>query len=554
MRLYHDQFSSRFLTTGLLLRRGTQSIPGLVRTTLLLMIILLLAACSPPQVSQGQITVGVTADGKSYQLQLPAGSTVQEAMAKAGIVVNSLDRAEPPEYTVLTDGASVHLVRITEEFEVEQEVIPFEHQVLRNKSLPAGETRLSQPGANGLEEITHRRVFEDGVEVSNAVVKTVIVKEAVPEIVMVGSQSPFASLSIAGKLAYLSAGNAWIMEGTTGNRRPIVTTSDLDGRIFSLSPDGNWLLFTRRSDEKGVINTLWAARTTEGTDLILDLKVGNVVHFAAWGPDSNTVAFSTVEPRDSAPGWQANNDLNLIGVSANGFTSSQKVVSEPNSGGVYGWWGTEFTWSPDGGSLAYARPDGIGVLDLTEGAFNPMMELLPLQTGSDWAWVPGVGWGTDGNVIYTVQHVAPPGDLSPEESSLFDLVALPLVGGTPVRLASQVGMFAYPVPSPLQKNPDSESSYQVAFLQAVFPNQSETSRYRLVVMDRDGSNRRLLFPTDGTLGLEPQRVVWSPEPMGDAGSYWIALRYQDNIWLVNLIDGQAQQITGDGMTSRLDWK
>ena len=115
-------------------------------------------------------------------------------------------------------------------------------------------------------------------------------------------------------------------------------------------------------------------------------------------------------------------------------------------------------------------------------------------------------------------------------------------------------MFAYPVPSPLQATAEDDSSYQVAFLQAVFPNQSETSRYRLVVMDRDGSNRQLLFPTDGTLGLEPQRVVWSPEPVGETGAYWIALRYQDNIWMVNLGDGQAQQITGDGMTSRLDWK
>ncbi len=521
---------------------------------LLLVTSWLLSACSPPQIAQGQITVGVTADGKSYQVQLSAGSTVQDAIAKAGVTINTLDRAEPPEYTVLTDGASVHLVRVKEEFEVEQEVIPFEHQVLRNESLPAGETRLSQPGENGLQEITHRRVFEDGVEVSNSVVKSVVVHEAVPEIVMVGSQSPFASLPIAGKLAFLSAGNAWIMESTTGNRRPIVTTGDLDGRIFSLSPDGNWLLFTRRSEEEGDINTLWAARTSEDSDLILDLKVKNVVHFAAWGPDSNTVAYSTVEPRDSAPGWQANNDLNLIGVSSNGFTSSLRVVIEPNSGGVYGWWGTEFTWSPDGSSLVEARPDGIGLLDLAEGAETPLMEVLPLQTGSDWAWVPGVGWGTDGKVVYTVQHVAPPGDLSPEESSIFDLVAVPLVGGNPVHLASQVGMFAYPVPSPLQASSEDGSSYQVAFLQAVFPNQSETSRYRLVIMDRDGSNRQLLFPTDGTLGLEPQRVVWSPEPMGETGAYWIALRYQDNIWMVNLGDGGAQQITGDGMTSRLDWK
>ena len=37
------------------------------------------------------------------------------------------------------------------------------------------------------------------VELQNSVVKTEIIQEAIPEIVMVGSQTPFASLVIPGK-------------------------------------------------------------------------------------------------------------------------------------------------------------------------------------------------------------------------------------------------------------------------------------------------------------------------------------------------------------------
>jgi hypothetical protein len=128
-------------------------------------------------------------------------------------------------------------------------------------------------------------------------------------------------------------------------------------------------------------------------------------------------------------------------------------------------------------------------------------------------------------------------------------------------------MFAYPVVSPLQPagHIASENAYQVAYLQAISPEQSETSRYHLEVMDRDGSNRVQLFPPEGAQGLDPQRVAWSPSVMvlgGAAGEtanqglahFVVAVLYQDNIWLVDTVTDQTQQITGDGLTSRIDWK
>lgn len=517
-----------------------------------------LAACSPPRVTQAQLTVLLNADGKNFQVEVPSGSTVQQAYEKAGITLTELDRSDPPIYTVLTDGAKINLIRVREEFEVEQLTVPFERQMVQNESLPVGEARLSQPGENGLKEITYRRLFENDVEISRSEVKTVIVKEAVPEIVMVGSQTPFTSLPISGRLVYLSAGNAWLMERTTGNRRAVVNSGDLDGRIFSLSPDGNWLLFTRDQGVENEINSLWAARIDAEASTLIDLKASNIVHFAAFGPDSTTVAYSTVEPRSTAPGWQANNDLILVGVSPSGFISKPRTIIETNSGGVYGWWGTEFAWAPDGSKIAYARPDGIGWITLgEEPSIVPLRDVIPLQTGGDWAWVPGIDWSPDGKILYFVDHLTSEGITSPEESTLFDLVALPLEFGPAINLASQVGMFAYPSISSLEREigeASGENSYRVGYLQAIIPTQSETSRYRLVVCDRDGSNRIVLFPADGVQGLDPQRIIWSPLPGADGGNMAIALIYQNNIWLVNPEDGQAQQITGDGLAVRIDWR
>ena len=99
-----------------------------------------------------------------------------------------MDKVEPPYIQCLSDGSLVKVIRVREEYYIEQVIIPFEHQELRNEALPEGERRLSQPGVNGLEEITYHRVFEDDIEVSNSIVKTIVLKEAIPEVVMIGSR------------------------------------------------------------------------------------------------------------------------------------------------------------------------------------------------------------------------------------------------------------------------------------------------------------------------------------------------------------------------------
>jgi hypothetical protein len=445
----------------------------------------------------------------------------------------------------------LRVVRVREEFTVEEEVIPFERQVLQSESLSDQQKLLVQNGVNGLREITYRRVSENGVEVSNTAVKAVVVKEALPEIMMVGVRTPFTPLEIPGKLIYLLGSNAWMMDGSSANRNPLITNGDLDGRVFSLSEDGNWLLYTRRATRGEDINSLWVADLSSEPIQEIDLKVANVVHFADWIPGSTSkVAFSTVEPRASPPGWQANNDLNALSFSASGWVSNWKAkpVVEANSGGVYGWWGTSFTWSPDGQSLAYARPDAVGVLDFKDGILSSVLDVTPWQTGGDWAWVPGVAWGADGKVLYTVNHV------SPEDSQLFHLTAISLDVNAPIELAQETGMFSYPEVSPGETLQNGEIDYKIAYLRAVFPRQSETSPYRLVVMDRDGSNQNVLFPPQGEPGLEPQQVAWSPAPLANSGNYVVAALYQGNLWLVNSLTGEAQQITGDGLIRRLTWR
>jgi hypothetical protein len=225
---------------------------------------------------------------------------------------------------------------------------------------------------------------------------------------------------------------------------------------------------------------------------------------------------------------------------------------EANSGGVYGWWGMSFAFAPDG-RLAYARPDEIGLVDQDGGYLKPLLEITPFNSHSDWAWIPPLAWGSDGKSLYFVSHAPAPAPITGEESPFFNLSAVSFSNEANVAMIESSGMFAYPVASPARSD-GREKIFQIAYLQATFAEQSDTSRYRLMVMDRDGSEARALFPPADAGGIEPQSPIWAPEPLeGQAGDF-IAMMYQGNLWLVDSGSGESYQVTGDGLISRIDWK
>lgn len=524
-----------------------------MRKTALLFLIslsLILSSCQViPTPQLAEIQVSITLDGSSTNINVPANSTVQNVLAKAGISIGSLDRVDPPLASIITSGDEILVVRVVEEYYDKKEVVPFDHQTIKNESLPEGESRVLQSGTNGEKTVTYKRTIEDGQEVSNIEFKSVIITNPSPEIVMIGVQSPFSSKSISGILAYIDNGNAWVIEGATGNRRPVVTTGDLDSHIFSISLDRTWLLYSRKSlTNANYINSLWAVRIDRDDPTPIDLQIRNVIHFADWLPNSSqTIAYSTVEPRSTAPGWQANNDLYYRNFSANGTLSAPIKKVEANSGGIYGWWGTNFEWSPDGSKLAYYRPDAIGTVDLLGGKLNQALPIIPYETHSDWAWVPGFSWSPDSRFWFAVNHEATADSTSPESSPHFSLNGLPVDQKYQVTLNSNSGMFANPETSPMLPN----GSYLVSYLQAIFPDQSDTSRYRVYVMDQDGSNKEGIFPGEGSPGLNPQMIYWTPDFQFGA---FVAIIYEGNLWLVDAQTKEQYQITGNGLISRLGWR
>lgn len=503
----------------------------------------LIAAC---QTTTNQIFIEV--DGRRQSLTTEA-ETVREALAAADVILEPLDRVSPDLYTQLEPGLVITVTRVTEETEIEREVIPFERQVVTNEALLPGETKLAQLGINGEDEITIRVLYEDGEEVSRSEVSRETVSQPQPEILVVGPQEQVDPTPLDGTVAYLSNGNAWLMRDNSGNRRALTTAGDLDGRVFSLSPDGRRLAYTRAlTDEVELpLNELWLASTTIVNEPPTASGLQGILQ-AEWSPviSQTRLAYSTAKRTVTPPGWQANNDLWLLTLP----DDPDEPLPDPvellpaNTQGLYPWWGMRFTWSPDGQQLAYARPDQIGVIDTVitgtvtvSESLKPLTDFVPLQTFSEWVWVPQVSWSPDGRFIAATVHGSPLAAESPEESQIFDLWLFSADGSVAAQVAEQVGMWANPV----------WSEAGIAFGQALNPLQSATSRYTLQLIDRDGSNQQQLFPVLNDTGVQLPEMTWSPD-----GTQLLFI-YNGDLYLTRRGGSPPRQLTSDSQASHPRW-
>jgi len=542
----------------------------------------LLAACQfVPE--QGDTTITVVADGMTQVMVVESDLTVSDVLRQAGILLGELDRVNPPGYSRASDGMTITVVRVVEETIVEREEVAFQRQTVPNDGMAEGETRLLQPGVNGIAEVTYRITYENGEEVSRSEIRRIPIEPAQDEVIMVGNQTDLPTVTVTGTLAYISGGNAWIMRQNSANHLPLTVDGGLDGKVFELSEDGGRLVYTKsfngggeegteNADDGEAFNALWVILDTadvESEPVRLDLE--NIL-FADWVPGvERTIVYSTAEPRSSFPGWQANNDLWRAQISATGGIMQREQLLEASSGGIYGWYGTTYTFAPDGVTIAWAQPDAVGVLLPEYGAADEAAEddeeaesptMLPTGytrltiavfapwNAYDFIWVPTPAWAPDSLVFSAATHGEPIGSEAAEDSPVFNLTVFPHDGWYSVNVVEQVGMWAEPCYSPAETPDSDELDVSLAYLQAINPLDSAFSRTQLVVMDRDGSNERVVFPADERPGLLPQQIAWSPDggqiAVVDPGP-------EGDLFLVDVVTGRAQQITTDGQSSNPRW-
>lgn len=525
-----------------------------------------IVACEGQAADENTIRVEVEVDGSRRTLSYPRLTSVGQLLQEYEIEVNPLDEVTPSQAIPIADGMLITIVRVIERNECITSELSYETQEINTTLLDPGEREIAQQGRNGEVEICYRIIEKDGEETARTPQRQTITIRPQDRIEYVGVEDRTEPVPIDGMLVYIASGQAFIMEDNSNLRRPLTTEGGLDGRVFDLSNDGRYVLFSRQtsdSEDAPFSNELWVAATApQSTPQPVRLSDSNsplsdVLH-ASWRPNTpNVFAFSTATPSNNLSGWSAYNDLKLAEIDPQtGTLLGIDTIIQNDASGAVASWGTRFQWSPDGSQLAYAKADSVGLVDLRAGLFVPKLAFPYYRSSitSNWVWQPTVNWSYDGQWLITTVHGDPNANESPEDSIIFDIGVINVQSDFIIdELIQRTGLWATPQYSNPQPNAIEIEEFDIAYLQARDPFNSVSTEYDLVVADRDASNPRILFPGSSQNGLRPfANQIETPFSWSPSGQEIIVV-YQSDLWLINVQSGVAQRITSEGPVSAIEW-
>ncbi|MBI5303480.1 MAG: G5 domain-containing protein [Chloroflexi bacterium] len=513
----------------------------------LVFIAILVCACAPTTKR-----VVLISDGERRVFDTQA-VTVEDVLREQQIPVGEYDRVDPPLFAEVGRSATITVTRVETRVESVSQLLPFTRQIVRDETYPQGQPRVLQLGANGSVAITYTITIEDGKETGRRETARKIIAQPKDEVLAFGTQGSIPSVPISGTLAYLSYRNAWVMRQSSGEKRPLTASGDLDGRVLSLSADGRYLLFSRAaSDAANALNALWIVDTLVSGDAPRPLGVNDVL-WAQLATDARALAYTTGEKIEGAPGWKARNDLWVAPLAlgdGNVSLRPAQQVWKPAFPAPYSWWGANFVWASDNRSIAYAFSNEIGFVDAGDRATDDnrtprraLKTFAPFRTRADWVWTPQIAWSPDSRFIIGVVHAPLGNPLAASDDPTFEVWALARDGSVSAPLAKQTGMWSAPTWSPANARGES----RIAFGVSLSPSDSERSRYALEVMDRDGGNKRRIFPQADETGLTVVQSAWSPSAQQLA-----AIRDGD-VWLYDFATNRWAQLTANSASSLPRW-
>ena len=516
---------------------------------------IVISACRPSEQAQ-TILVTLVVDGRERTLPQSLAITVGEVIRQAQIELGAQDEVNPPQFTQITDGMRITIARISEETECEETEVAYQERRIPYEALPPGEERLQQPGQNGIQQVCYRVTVRDGVRSDPVQISSVPLEEPQDAIIYYGPSGELDPVTIQGMLAYISNNNVWLIRGSSADgKRQITDSNDIDQRVFSVTPDGQQIIYTRQTrNDAAVFNQLWLIPDTVRASEPLALVPENVLA-AEWVPGrSNTMTYSTGEAVTETPGFRAYNDLFEMEINPQtGEALDVRPLVSPTSSVLYAWWPTRFTWSPDGSTLACVHADSVGVVDLQTGSCQSLVSFPVFETRQAWSWRSTVSFSPDGSLLLTTVHGQPIGNEAPQTSPAFHVAVVDKTGAFSANIVENAGIWSTPRYSPPVTDPATgQQRGYIAYLRArdLASSINNSGQYDLVVADRDGSNARVLYPPTGQSGLTTTAnatFTWSPDGTE------IAFVYQGNLWVVDVASGVAHQLTLDGGASSPVW-
>lgn len=158
----------------------------------------------------------VTVDGRTIRFKSLA-ETVDEALEEKGINVRDRDIVTPERGALLEENMEIVVQRVETEKITAREKVPFDTVKKKDKSMAEGDTKVITEGKNGKDKVIYEVTYIDGEEASRKELSRENIKDAVDEVVAVGTQVEYNGKLYSRKLvvkAYSYTGGGTTAMGT----------------------------------------------------------------------------------------------------------------------------------------------------------------------------------------------------------------------------------------------------------------------------------------------------------------------------------------------------
>lgn len=141
--------------------------------------------------------VTIIADGSRIETRV-SGQTVGAALTEAGVTLAGLDYVVPGEDEPVVPGMSLRVIRVTEDFITEEDILPFTTIYQADANLALDQRSVIQAGQTGLRRRVLRARYENGIEISRALETDEQVRDPVNQIIAYGTNIVVRTLETPG--------------------------------------------------------------------------------------------------------------------------------------------------------------------------------------------------------------------------------------------------------------------------------------------------------------------------------------------------------------------
>ncbi|MDF2556789.1 MAG: hypothetical protein K0R71_617 [Bacillales bacterium] len=182
-------------------------------------------------------------DGGTPKKIMSTKKTVGEILEQNEIVVEEPNRVTPAKTEIITGETVIDIVRVTKESIVEDQAVSFKTVKQNDGTLYVGSKKIKTKGQKGTIQKTFEVTKENGAVVSKVELSSVVVKEPIDQIELIGTKAYSASgkYSIApfegGRTLTVKA-TAYTIESSTGRTSTgINLRENIDAKIIAVDPN-----------------------------------------------------------------------------------------------------------------------------------------------------------------------------------------------------------------------------------------------------------------------------------------------------------------------------